>query len=203
VRGVVRLTTTDTLLQAVLMPRLAAFRARYPEVRLQVTVNNSFLNLTQREADVAVRGSNRPPENLVGRRVGDIQTAPYASRAYLQTLGRKRAVDAMDFVGLDESLAHLEQAKWLRRHVDAARVVLRLDSLAAMVDAVRAGFGAGMLLCPLADRHPDLVRLEPPDPALDTQVWVLTHPELRNVARVRAVASFLVEGLMGEPALAH
>jgi DNA-binding transcriptional LysR family regulator len=114
VRGVLRLTTTDTLLQGLLLPLLARFHALHPAVQLEIVVNNSFLNLTQREADVAVRGSNQPPENLVGRRVGNIQTALHAAQSYLPALGTPPDVAQARWVALDESLAHLEQARWLR-----------------------------------------------------------------------------------------
>lgn len=203
IRGAIRLTTTDTLLPGVLMPLLAGFAARHPAVQLQIAVNNTFASLTRREADVAVRGSNRPPENLVGRRVGGIRTALYASAGYLAALGPRRPLHAMRFVAPDESLSHLEQAKWLRRNVPDERIALRVDSLVGMVDAVAAGIGAGMLLCPLADARGDLVQLQPPDAQLDTQVWILTHPDLRQVARIRAFTQFLFESLSADPRLAH
>jgi DNA-binding transcriptional LysR family regulator len=203
VRGTVRLTTTDTLLQSLLLPLLATFRTQHPAVQLEVTVNNSFLNLTQREADVAVRGSNQPPENLVGRRVGRIQTALHASQAYLDAIGPGATRADWQWVALDESLAHLEQARWLREHVEPARIALRVDTLVGMADAVAAGLGVGLLLCPLADRRAGLVRLEPPDPRLDTQIWVLTHPDLKAVARIRALTDFLVESLSADPRLSH
>ena len=203
ITGTIRLTTTDTLLHGLLMPVLARFHATHPGVQVQVAINNSFSSLTQREADVALRGSNRPPPNLVGRRVGDIQTALYASRAYLKSLGRHADIAAYRWVGSDESLAHLEQAKWLRRNVDEARVALRVDSLVGMVDAVAHGVGAGLLLCPLADARSELVRLAPPDPALDTQVWILTHPDLRQVARMRVFTQFVFDALSVDVRLAH
>jgi len=203
ITGTIRLTTTDTLLHGLLMPVLARFHAAHPGVQVQVAINNSFSSLTQREADVALRGSNRPPPNLVGRRVDDIQTALYASRAYLKSLGRHADIAAYRWVGSDESLAHLEQAKWLRRNVDEARVALRVDSLVGMVDAVAHGVGAGLLLCPLADARSELVRLAPPDPALDTQVWILTHPDLRQVARMRVFTQFVFDALSVDVRLAH
>lgn len=205
VRGEVRLTTTDTLAHGVLMPLLRDFVQQHPEVSLRVGVNNHFLSLTRREADIAIRGSNRPPENLVGRHVGDIRTAPYASRAYLQRVARgtrKPALAALDWIAPDAALAHLEQARWLAAQVPASRVVLSVDSLVGMLQAVRQGLGAAMLLCPLADAHADLVQLEPPPAALDTQIWILTHPDLRQVARVRAFSQFMFERLSADPRLA-
>lgn len=203
IKGVIRITSTDTLLHSLLMPLLVAFRARHPGVQLQVVVNNSFLSLTRREADVAVRGSNKPPGNLVGRRVGNIQTALYGSRAYLKSLGRKAKVDDCLFVAPDESLSHLEQAQWLQKNVPAERIALRVDSLLGMREAVRHGAGVGMLLCPLADACDDLKQMAPPDPRLDTQVWILTHPDLKQVARIRAFTQFLFDALSRDPRLAH
>lgn len=203
VKGSLRLTTTDTLAHGLLMPALCSFRERHPRVQLQVVVNNAMLNLTQREADVAVRGSNRPPENLIGRRVGNIRTALYASRAYLKALGRSHGADDWRWVATDESLAHLEQAKWLRANVPAERIAMRLDSLVAMVDAVAAGAGVGLLLTPLAEARPELKRLLDPLPELDTQLWLLTHPDLRSVARVRALVDHLFDVLGNDPRLDH
>jgi len=202
VRGEIRLTTTDTLAHGLLMPLLREFGARHPDVSLRIVVNNHFLSLTRREADVAIRGSNRPPGNLVGRHVGDIRTAAYASKAYLRSVGRRKALAELDWVAPDAALAHLEQAKWLAAHVPAERVVMSVDSLVGMLHAVRHGVGAAMLLAPLAEQHDDLVQLEQAPAALDTQIWILTHPDLRQVARIRAFTQFMFERLAGDARLA-
>jgi DNA-binding transcriptional LysR family regulator len=201
--GTIRLTAPDTLLQALLLPLLARFQQEHPQVRLEVVADSRFLNLTQREADVAVRGSNRPPDNLVGRHAGTIQTALYASRAYLDALGAQPHATDHRWVGHDAALAHLQSAKWVRKHVPDERVVLRVDSLVALADAVAAGFGVGWLLCPLAAARPGLERLQPPPDEFDTQVWVLTHPDLRGVARIRALTGFLHDALAADPRLEH
>jgi DNA-binding transcriptional LysR family regulator len=195
-QGTIRVTTTDTLM-AVLLPVLSDFRAGYPGIQLQITVNNSFLNLSKRDADVAIRPSNTPPDNLVGRKLGVLRTAPYASTAYLEQ--RPRA--DYEWVAPDDSLAHLRQARWLREHVPADKVAASVDSLLGMAAAVEAGLGAGMLLCLLADARPGLVRLADPDPALDTDVWMLTHPDLRRVQRIRVFTAFVSDGLSRQPGL--
>lgn len=205
-RGTIRVTTTDTLLHGLLLPALSAFRAAHPGIRLQLTVANSFLNLTRRDADVAIRPSNTPPENLVGRKLGSLRTAPYAATTYLEPARAQGRRDddwaAHDWVAPDEALAHLGQARWLREHVPAHKHVVSVDTLLGMAKAVEAGMGAGMLLDLLADGKPGLVRLAPPDPALDTEVWILTHPDLRRVHRIRALTDFLHAALSGHPAFA-
>jgi DNA-binding transcriptional LysR family regulator len=197
--GTIRLTSTDTLVRGLLISSLAAFRHEHPGIELQVVVNNAFLNLAPREADVAVRPSNRPPENLVGREAGVVQTAIYASKSYLRRAARAGTKatdwDRHDWVALDDSLAHLAQSKWVQARIPPERVGLRVDSLTTMVDAVREGFGFGMLLCLLAEDERELTRIAPPPSSLDTQVWVLTHPDLRRVRRIKALTGHLIESL--------
>ncbi|MGH8078519.1 MAG: LysR family transcriptional regulator, partial [Lysobacter sp.] len=201
VSGTIRLTAPDALIQALLLPMLADVQIRYPQVQIELVAGSQFLNLTQREADVAVRGSNHPAENLVGRRAGVIQTALYASRACLDRLGPGQGEADYVWVGHDAALAHLQSAKWMRKHVAPERIVVRVDSLVTMADAVAAGFGVGWLLCPLANARPGLVQLQPPEDDLDTQIWVLTHPALRRVARIRALTDFLHDRLSSDPRL--
>jgi DNA-binding transcriptional LysR family regulator len=206
--GTINITTTDTLLHGLLAPVLARFRLLHPGIQLQVAVNNGFMNLTRREADVAVRPSNAPPETLVGRRVGAIHTAVYASRAYLRR-ARQLGIGDQDWarhewVAPDESLGHLRQAQWLKAHVPEERHAIRIDTLLGMAQAVRAGLGAGMLLSLLADADPELEQLQAPEPGLDTDVWVLTHADLRKVGRVKALTEFLyteLASLIGMPAM--
>ena len=151
--GAPRITTTDTLMHGLLMPYFAEFRALNPAIRMEIAVNNTFLSLTRREADVAVRPSNRVPENLVGRRVGRLRTTIYASKSYLKKSAKKKEWAAYDWVAPDETLAHLAQAKWMREHIREDRVVVHLDSLLGMVAAVRNAMGLGMLLCLSADNE--------------------------------------------------
>ena len=191
--GTVRITTTDTLVACV-MPQLAAFRRQYPGIQVQLVVNNSFLHLTRREADIAVRPSSQPPGNLAGRRVGRIQTAVYAARAYWKE-SKKKALTQHPWVVPDDALAHLAQFRWAAEHVPPAQIAATCDSLLAMVEAVKAGVGIGMLLTLLADRDTSLVRVREPDSAMDTDVWILTHPDLRELQRVRLLTDFLHKNL--------
>lgn len=188
--GVIRITSTDTFMSGLLGPILADFRALHPGIELQVVMNNLFLSLTRREADVAIRPTNAPPEHLVGRRAGRLQTAVYASRAYLARNAQKTRLAEHDWIAPDEGLSHLMQARWLREHVPPERIAARIDSLVGMTQLVKRGMGMGMLLCMLADAEEELVRVEPPMEALDTQVWVLTHPDLKEVARIKAFTDF-------------
>ena len=201
--GVIRITTTDTLMHGLLMPCLAEFRALHSAIQLEIAVNNTFLSLTRREADVAVRPSNSVPENLVGRRVGRLRTAIYASKSYLKRNGKKKDWAAHDWVAPDEALSHLAQAKWMRENIPEVRLAVRVDTLLGMVAAVRNGMGLGLLLCFLADDEKDLVRLAEPANELDTDLWILSHPALKGVARIKALTDFLNDKLRASNKLFH
>lgn len=201
-RGRIRITAPETLGQVFLVPLLAQFQSEHPQVQLELVTNDLFLNLTQREADVALRGANDPPENLVGRRVGTVQTALYASKAYLDAAGTRDPAK-FRWVAPDTSLSHLGSTKWIASNVAPENVALRVGNLATLALCVAAGVGAGWLLCPVAGTYPDLECVAPPRPEFDTDVWVLSHPDLRQVARVRALTEFLHGRLSVDPRLRH
>jgi DNA-binding transcriptional LysR family regulator len=201
--GAIRITTTDTLMRGLLMPHLAEFRALNPAIQIEIVMNNTFLNLTRREADIAVRPSNSVPENLVGRRVGRLRTAIYASKNYLKKSEKKKHWADHNWVAPEETLSHLAQAKWMRENIPEERIVVRIDSMLGMLAAVRYGMGVGMLLCFLADDETDLVRLAEPLNELETEVWILTHPSLKGVARIKAFTDFLYDRLRASDKLFH
>ncbi|HEX9791711.1 MAG TPA: LysR substrate-binding domain-containing protein [Kiloniellales bacterium] len=188
--GTVRVTTTDTLL-AQLTPALAAFRAAHDEIELRVIVDNRFLDLARHDADVAVRPAAEPPDTLVGRRLARIATTIYGAAAYLANHPAGDDLAAHDWIGLDESLTHLPTARWLRQTVPGASVHTRVNTLMAAVEAAKAGLGLALLPCFLGDAAPQLRRVRPPLPDWDTALWLLTHEDLRHVARVRALLDFL------------
>lgn len=199
--GVVRVTTTDTLFQSLLLPHLMAFRSRHPQIQIQVVVSHQIANLTQREVDVAIRATNQPPDNMLGRKMGVARSAIYGARAYLKAQGCNLPFDQYDWVGLDETLAHLPEYHWLERYVSTERVTLRLDNLLHKIAAVKAGYGIAPLLCFLAEREPELMRLTEPDPLFDTDIWLLSHPNLRQVARIRAFTDFVSRCAATDPLL--
>lgn len=191
--GIVRLTTTDTLVDVV-TPALTALRAGHSGIAVEMVVTNTFFTLTRREADIALRPAVAAPERLVGRRLATVATAPYASAAYLERNGKKTVRDH-DWLGFDESLGHLRSARWVSANVPAERIVFRADSLLALRSAAVAGLGVAALPCYLADAVAALRRVTVPLPDMEAALWLLTHPDLRRVARIRTVLDFLADAL--------
>jgi DNA-binding transcriptional LysR family regulator len=184
--GTIRVSTTDMLGLHLLPPLLREFPQRYPEIEIELSINNRLIDLTRRDADVAIRAADQAPDHLVGRRICKTASAAYAERAYLKRAGRQRALADHEWLALDDSMAHAPQARWLREQVPQARCHCRFDSLEALLQGVRAGLGAGVLPCFVGDADSGLTRLTPPAFAGEFGIWVLTHPDLRRSARIRA-----------------
>jgi DNA-binding transcriptional LysR family regulator len=198
--GELRVTTSDTLLIHLLTPLLAQFQHQCPDVRLDVVVGNQALNLSKRDADVAVRASDHPPEILVGRRVARIAWALYGSA---RDFPRSEPPEPPEFadllarrwVALGDDLAGLKAGRFVRDRVPQERIVYKVNTPLGLAEAIEAGAGIGHLPCFIADQRPGLVRLAPPEPEFAADLWLLTHPDLRHSARVRVFLDFLAAGI--------
>lgn len=197
--GSVRVTITDTGVD-LLTPIFAAFRAAHPQIALEVAVANQFFSLSRRDADVAIRPSAEAPEDLIAHRIAEVASALYAAPSYIASRAR-RALGEQDWLGPDESLMHLGSARWLRKEIGPQQVVYRANSLVALQAAARSGVGVAPLPCYIGDCDPALVRIRGPIPAMAATLWVLIHPDLRRVVRIRVFVDFVVQELMRQRAL--
>jgi len=194
--GLVRLTTTETLLVEVLTPILATFCEQYPEITLEVLVDRRVLSLSRREADVALRLVRPQAHELVVRRVGTLGYALYASDAYLARHGvpdpaagcpGHRAILA------DEELMLVPSMAWAARITREAAVVLRTNTFHAQAAAAAAGIGLACLPH-LLGRHYNLARVQAPEPP-SQDLWLAMHEDTRHTLRIRALTEALSTGL--------
>ncbi len=198
--GKIRLTTTDTLMASVLPDILAEFRAAHPEIDIEIAVSNLMFNLRKRDADVAIRPAPNPPGSLIGRRVSKVAFAVYGLVEKYAGRGKVELAE-LPWIGPDDSLAESSIARWMRAALPKSAVSLRADSLLALRLAAEAGLGVAALPCYLGDASPKLKRIHPPIAAMDTALWILTHPDLRNTARVRVFMQFASGALVQRRAL--
>jgi DNA-binding transcriptional LysR family regulator len=190
--GELRITTNDTLLVHLLTPVFARFTSACPDVRLDVVLTNQALNLSKRDADVAIRATDNPPETLVGRRVASIAWAIYGRAVDFETPEEVDLLALFDrtWVALGDNLAGLKAARFVRDRVPAEKIVYKVNTVLGLSEAVENGIGIGPLPCFIADARRSLVRLTAPNPDFSAGLWLLTHPDLRQSARVRAFMDF-------------
>lgn len=200
VTGLVRLATADSIGTYVLAPQMASLRQRHPALRVELILGHAQVDLTRREADVALRvlDASNPdahPDHVM-HRVGPMQFELYAARSQLNGV-RPDRVDwrAMDHVGWDTGSRHLSLARWLESNFSRP-AVLSSNSISTQLQWIRAGVGVGMLPRFVAAQDTTLVRLPVEDPP-QRELWLVYHRDLKNSLRVRAVRQFVEDVVPG------
>lgn len=190
VSGTVRISTTDTLLHGLLMPVLPPLLAAHPGLRIELSARNELVSLTQREADIALRATNKPPQHLVGRLLGTLRSAVFgASDGGGSGSGGALPDLALEpWLAVDDALPEHPSVRWRRRHLPQVQPRLMLNSVHSVAEGVATGLGVGILPLFLGGR-PGLRALTQALPECDNQLWLLTHPESRHLRRIAAVAA--------------
>jgi DNA-binding transcriptional LysR family regulator len=195
VDGPIRITGGDGLLDTIVAPALVALRRRHPGLAIELRADTRTLDLSRREADVALRLSRPSQPSLVARRLGSLGFGVYASRGYLDHHPTPRTLaDTADhaWIGFPPELDDLPQVRWLRRIAPRPRWVLRANLTTTQVAACRAGHGLALLPTFVAA---DLVQIAPRTPGPARELWAVIHADLRGNARVAVVMDWLA-GLM-------
>jgi DNA-binding transcriptional LysR family regulator len=196
--GTIRIATSELLAGHLLLPLLRRFLAEHPGIEIECDASNRSVDLTRREADLALRATMQPPETLVGRRVAVMHYAVFASKA---VLGQRRGAPVLaelPWVGFDERIAHFQIAKWFAEALPQVRPRLRLDSMGALMKAAAAGLGAVLLPTFAAAQEPALLRVTTPIQGPEMGLWLLNHPDVRGNARVRALTAYLAQAVPQE-----
>jgi DNA-binding transcriptional LysR family regulator len=196
-QGSIRVTAPEGLSLHLLGPCLEQFCRQHPEISIELVVTGSDLQLSRREADLAVRVTNDPPDSSLGRRLCCFRVTAYASRNYVKQMPRSRLEDYDWVISEDGAdwLATLILNKELR---PPARRVMISNNWQAAVNAAKRGLGAIPMPCFWGDSENELVRLIDPPEELTMDLWLLTHPDLRHTARVRALMTFLHDSLQSK-----
>ena len=203
VSGPVRVTTTDTLVVSLLPEIFGELEARASRHRVELTTSNLFLNLTRREADVAIRPADDPPDVLFGRRITAIGFAVYGKRAAAARTElppadlARRAMDRPGRQPFGDGGSTLDR----NRPCPTREIAARADSFVTMAALAEAGLGLAALPCYLGDRSATLMRMSQPIEAMRTSLWLLTHEQLRRTARIRTFMEFVGAALRRRKAI--
>ncbi len=190
VTGLLRIATTDALAQILVLPALRLLHERHPEVRVHLLTGAARLDISRREADVAVRYVRPEAGELVSRRIGRVAAAFYASREYLARRpapARGGSLRGHDVVAPEEGMR-----SWARPLPDA-RYALRANNMSALVQAVVLGVGMGALHCWMAEQQPTLVRVWPDEPLEHDDLHLVLHRDVQRTGRVRAFVAAMEE----------
>ena len=183
--GSLKLAASYDVFTRLITPNLHLFTDKYPGIELELVSSTGLVDLGSRQADIALRLSPKPPEQLIGRKIVSLSHGVYASEIYLE---QKRDAEQLILWGHEKTMP-----EWVEDHFPNARVFARASEIMTMMDAVKNNLGLARMPCYVADAEPTLRRIDVSLTPSDWGVWVLSHVDLRSTARVRACREFLID----------
>ena len=187
--GTVRVTMPEPLAVEAFAPRLNEFLEQYPDLEIEFLTSFTYLNVAKREADVAIRMDNNPPETLIGKRLFPYAQTVYATQKYLGEHDFKNAPEKARWLRWDDSEKRFPS--WTRdTEFGDVPTWGYFPDLNMQHAAAANGLGLAMLPCLFGDADPRLVRATNRDPIPSRDIWILTHSDLRYTARIRAFMQF-------------
>jgi len=199
-KGVVKITAPNNIAYRYLPRYLAEFQHRYPEVHIELLASNLEFNMSNRQADIAIRATPSPPEHLIGRQLKTIQWSVYGSLAYEQQLGLPCNLEELPnhrLIGATGTMRRLPGFTWLEKNIPQS-IRIRCDDLVTMSFLTESGQGLAFL--PDDQQRPEIKKLFTFEPGETSNLWLLTHPDLRYVERIKLLMQFLTTAFHNEQA---
>ena len=203
--GLVRLTAPPLVVETLVVPLLPRLLETWPKLRLEVLSSQAVLDLTRREADLAIRTVKPSSGELVVVKLLEAPYAFFSAHHHARRYAKTTSLDGLPIVTWNHEGSMIPAARWVNEHAKGANVVLRSNSLAAQIEAVRYGVGVGLLPQSIARAIAGLAQLSlrglPPFPA--DVLWLVGHQALKRVPRVQAVWDFFRSAVEATPAETH
>jgi DNA-binding transcriptional LysR family regulator len=194
--GRVRVTCTDPQVGRFLLSALAGLCTEHPGLELELHADETYLDLSKREADIALRAivvGASPPEHLIGRRLVPIVLASYVGVAHAERLDPERGGGRVRWLGSD--MPKVAERLVATSSYPELPIWGAFESMELMSHAAQAGLGLAMLPTYFGDADPELQRLVKPDVRHMADFWLLTHRDLRDNARLRAAREQITAAL--------
>ena len=199
--GYLKISTTDTIGYYWLPPYLTRFKTLYPDIVIDLDIKTRYTNLSKREADIVIPAVNTQPDYMVGKKIAPIYVRLYGSVNYLAQYGYPKDTNDFHqhrFLLPNEALSSLPANKWLRSHIKEENVVACCDKLTGLYHLARQGLGLTVLPHYVAESDPALIELFQLPEDCHHHVWILTHPDIRYSARIRAFMQFMYHETEGD-----
>jgi DNA-binding transcriptional LysR family regulator len=197
--GTVRLSVPPGLAEAFVGPALGRLRRQHPRIRIELDVSLHFVDLTRREADLAIRTRRPQAGDLVSLRLGERRWTPMQAARLAKRAGPAKDWGALSWIGWGDDMASFPPAQWIAAHVPRSAIVLRTSHVTTQAAAVVAGVGVALFppayarVAAIAPVRTGAELAASVQQLPTNETWLVGHRALRLVPRVAAVWAFLIE----------
>lgn len=190
--GSIRITIIDVYASHLLMPDIQEFMNKYPDIQIELNVSYQALDISKREADIAIRTLSIPPSDLIGRKLCSIYDTAYSTAKYVENHDLKNPKSAC-WIGFGSVSRY---PKWVRES-DFPHLACKgiFDSMLLQLHAAQAGMGIAYLPCFLGDQDNKLIRISPNNLRTSKDLWILRHKDTRSTARLKIFTEFIVSAI--------
>jgi DNA-binding transcriptional LysR family regulator len=191
-QGKIRLTAPEGITTQIAPRLIAEFCRLHPNVSIEITGGSPAVDLSRREADVAIRATSNPPDTSLGRKVCNFRFGIYASPHYLKQ-HKDKPLQEHNWCLIQGTVDWLVPLIWKKKAQGERQTIFSSGTSLAVLNAAAEGMGVTMMPCYLGDADNRLIRVGEPLEALTIELWILTHADLRHTARVKALIAYLYE----------
>ena len=199
--GKLRVTTTTGFGSLWLAPRLPKLYEKYPDLKIDLMLEERVLDLPMREADVAIRMKEPSQADLIRRKIMAVKMGLYASPAYVAEHGTPGSLEDLrnhQLISQSVDSAQVGAASQLVKELLAYDVplLLTVNNYFGVLQAVLAGLGVGVLPDYVTEDFPDLQRILPDVESNEVPVFLAYPEELRQSRRIAAFRDFVTEEII-------
>lgn len=193
-QGKIRVTAPEGMAVQVAPQLISEFNRLNPEVSIEIVGGSSALDLSRREADIAIRATSKPPDTSLGRKICDFRFAIYSTKQYQKRI-KDLPLQEQDWSLIQGTVDWLVPLLWKKKIHGERRIIFSSSLAMSVLNAAAEGMGCTMMPCYIGDADDRLIRVTNPIEPLTLEFWILTHPDLRHTARVKTLMAYLYESL--------
>lgn len=196
IEGKVTITATEIAAAFALPKMVRELRRAEPGIEIEIVASNSISDLRRREADIAIRGLRPTDPELIAQKVREDTAYPYASERYIAEKGGLRTPEELsraDFIGFEDNQPFLAGLKAMGLTVTPDNFPVTCQTHLVQWELLKEGLGVVFMPSFLADAEPGIRRVAPWLPAVEFEIWLVAHRELKTSRRVRLVFDWLVD----------
>ncbi|MCF6343084.1 MAG: LysR family transcriptional regulator [Devosiaceae bacterium] len=196
--GTVRISASQIISNYLLPKIITQLMQQQPQIEIELVSTNKVENLSEREADIAVRMVRPNQPSLIAKKINEVKVGAFAHKSYLELNGEPDIPHNMTghrFLGYDDNNAIIEGFAQAGIKIDRSFFQFRCDDQVAYLQAIFSGAGIGFIPLFIANQHSNLQQISKYLATPTMPIWLVTHKEVKTNLSIRMVFDFLAQEL--------